>query len=55
MTKLHRLEKARAVQLEELGHRTENDLATVASLLRLQARTLEKGPARAALDASVCD
>ncbi|MDQ0561966.1 two-component sensor histidine kinase [Rhizobium mesoamericanum] len=53
VTKLDRLEKARAVQLEELGHRTKNDLATVASLLRLQARTLEEGPARAALDASV--
>jgi two-component sensor histidine kinase len=53
VTKLDRLEKARAVQLEELGHRTKNDLAAVASLLRLQARTLEQGPARAALDASV--
>ncbi|MFC5757858.1 histidine kinase dimerization/phosphoacceptor domain -containing protein [Rhizobium sp. GCM10022189] len=39
--------------MEELDHRTKNDLATVASLLRLQARTLEQGPARAALDEAV--
>ncbi len=53
VTNLARSEKARAVQLEELGHRTKNDLATVASLLRLQARALEQGPAQAALDAAV--
>ncbi|AHG48851.1 hypothetical protein RLEG12_07905 (plasmid) [Rhizobium leguminosarum bv. trifolii CB782] len=53
VTNLARSEKARAVQLEELGHRTKNDLATVASLLRLQARALEQGPARGALDDAV--
>jgi len=46
---LERLEKAKAIQLEELAHRIKNDLATVGSLLRLQARSLEKGPARDAL------
>jgi K+-sensing histidine kinase KdpD len=46
IAKLRRLEIAKAVQLEELGHRIKNDLATVGSLLRLQARSVDSGPAR---------
>lgn len=45
-------ERAMAVQLEELAHRTKNDLQTVASLLKLQARGLDTGVVRAALDAA---
>jgi K+-sensing histidine kinase KdpD len=44
--KLERLEKAKDLQLEELAHRIKNDLATVGSLLRLQARSVDKGPSR---------
>lgn len=51
--KLERLEHARAVQLEELGHRIKNDLATVGSLLRLQSRSVESDAARAALDSAI--
>lgn len=51
--KLERLENAKAVQLEELGHRIKNDLATVGSLLRLQARSVDKGPAREALESAI--
>jgi len=50
--KLERLESARAVQLEELGHRIKNDLATVGSLLRLQARSVGDGAARNALESA---
>lgn len=50
--KLERLENAKAVQLEELGHRIKNDLATVSSLLRLQARSVQSGPAREALESA---
>jgi two-component sensor histidine kinase len=50
--KLERLENAKAVQLEELGHRIKNDLATVGSLLRLQARSVTSDTARAALDSA---
>lgn len=50
--RLERLERAKAVQLEELGHRIKNDLATVGSLLRLQARSVNNGPAREALESA---
>jgi two-component sensor histidine kinase len=50
--KLERLESARAVQLEELGHRIKNDLATVGSLLRLQARSVSDGAAKDALESA---
>lgn len=48
--KFERLEKAKALQLAELVHRIKNDPATVGSLLRLQARSVDKGQTRDALD-----
>jgi hypothetical protein len=51
--KLERLEKAKALQLEELAHRIKNDLATAGSLLRLQARSVDKGPSRDALESAI--
>ncbi len=45
-------ERSKTVQLEELAHRTKNDLQMVASLLSLQARALPESGARAALEAA---
>ena len=43
----------RGVLAQEIHHRVKNNLQTVASLLRLQARTLEDEPAQRALEESV--
>jgi two-component sensor histidine kinase len=51
--KLERLEKAKDLQLEELAHRIKNDLAAVGSLLRLQARSVDTGPSRDALESAI--
>lgn len=51
--KLERLEKTKAVQLEELGHRIKNDLATVSSLLRLQSRSVDNEATKSALDSAI--
>ena len=51
--KLERAENAKAVQLEELGHRIKNDLATVGSLLRLQAKSIDNGPAKEAIESAI--
>lgn len=45
-------ERSKTVLLEELSHRTKNDLQMVASLLMLQARGLPDSEARGALDAA---
>ena len=42
-----------SLTVREIHHRVKNNLQTVASLLRLQARTLEDEPAQRALDESV--
>ena len=42
-----------SLTVREIHHRVKNNLQTVASLLRLQARTLEDEPAQRALEESV--
>ena len=52
-TTMHRAlsaERSKTVLLEELAHRTKNDLQMVASLLSLQARALSEPVARAAIE-----
>lgn len=51
--KLERLERSKAMLLEEMAHRIKNDLAMVGSLLRLQSRGMDAGPAREALESAV--
>lgn len=54
-TTMHRAlaaERSKTVLLQELSHRTKNDLQTVASLLSLQARSSANPEARGALDAA---
>ncbi|QBI19183.1 ATPase [Egibacter rhizosphaerae] len=56
VTELRRHERALRVKdatIREIHHRVKNNLQTVASLLRLQARRLGSGEARAALNESV--
>ena len=53
VTELRRRERelvGKDVTIREIHHRVKNNLQTVAALLRLQARRLEDGPARAALE-----
>ena len=45
-------EQEKDLMLEELAHRTKNDLQTLNSLLRLQARAVDEGDAKAALMAA---
>jgi two-component sensor histidine kinase len=45
-------EQEKDLMLEELAHRTKNDLQTLNSLLRLQARSIEEGNAKSALMAA---
>ena len=49
---LHKTASDRAVLLQELSHRMRNDLAAVASLLSIQAKTLEDPACKAALVAA---
>jgi len=51
--KLERLEYTKSMLLEEMAHRTKNDLAMVTSLLRLQARSLDDKSARESLEAAI--
>jgi two-component sensor histidine kinase len=56
VTDLRRRERMMATKdatIREVHHRVKNNLQTVAALLRLQARRMEAGPARAALDEAV--
>lgn len=46
-------ERSKDLLLRELGHRTQNNLALVASVLSLQARTKENPEARSALEKAV--
>jgi two-component system, sensor histidine kinase PdtaS len=46
-------EQTKDLLLRELGHRTQNNLALVASVLSLQARTKESSEARSALEKAV--
>ena len=48
-----RVSELESLTVREIHHRVKNNLQTVASLLRLQARTLEDEPAQRALDESV--
>jgi two-component sensor histidine kinase len=45
-------EQEKDLMLEELAHRTKNDLQTLNSLLRLQARSVDEGDAKSALMAA---
>ncbi|HEX4767392.1 MAG TPA: sensor histidine kinase [Lichenihabitans sp.] len=45
-------ERSKSVLLEEMTHRTKNDLQTVASLLSLQARSMPADAGRAAIEAA---
>jgi two-component sensor histidine kinase len=56
VTELRRRERellSKDAMIREIHHRVKNNLQTVAALLRLQARRLDGGPARAALDEAV--
>jgi len=46
-------EQSKDLLLRELGHRTQNNLALVASILSLQARTKDNAEARSALEKAV--
>jgi two-component sensor histidine kinase len=48
-----RVSELESLALREIHHRIKNNLQTVASLLRLQARALGEGPSRRPLDESV--
>ncbi len=48
-----RVSELESLTVREIHHRVKNNLQTVASLLRLQARTLEDEPAQRALEESV--
>lgn len=51
--KLTHAERAKGVLLQEMAHRTKNDLAMVASVLALQARGQSEPAAQAALEAAI--
>jgi two-component system, sensor histidine kinase PdtaS len=51
--KLASAEKEKALLLEELAHRTKNDLALISSVLSLQARSAASADVRAALEAAI--
>ncbi|MGJ4943323.1 sensor histidine kinase [Bradyrhizobium sp. HKCCYLS1011] len=51
--KLSRAEAQKSLLLEELGHRTKNDLFMVSSVLKLQARAQKDPKIRSALEAAV--
>jgi two-component sensor histidine kinase len=56
VTELRRRERellSKDAMIREIHHRVKNNLQTVAALLRLQARRIDGGPARAALDEAV--
>ena len=56
VTELRRRERellSKDAMIREIHHRVKNNLQTVAALLRLQARRLDSGPARTALDEAV--
>lgn len=53
VTKLSRAEAQKSLLLEELGHRTKNDLFLVSSVLNLQAKSQNDPNVRSALQAAV--
>lgn len=50
LRRLDRLLLSKDATIREIHHRVKNNLQTISSLLELQARRLESGPARTALD-----
>ncbi len=52
ITKLNESEAAKALLLEELAHRTKNDLSIISAAMNLQSRASNNPEVRAALDAA---